>query len=265
MKVNNPNDNWQPKTRLFLLLTILFFTLLVQGQTKRLYGMVANQRDVEGIHILNTSSRSNSVTDANGEFLITVRPLDTLIVSSIAYIPEKFVVTKELYKAGFITITLKELVYELDEVYLGPKLSGNLERDIKKINVEDQINFDDVGIPGFKGKPEEKIVPIVPIIPLSVNLESLYKHLSGYYKKLKKKRKWETQNLVVSQMIYYYTPGFFKEAYQIPEERLYDFLLFCVENSEIQNNFQNENYNLVLETFSISGKEYNLRLNEKEE
>jgi hypothetical protein len=66
-------------------------------------------------------------------------------------------------------------------------------------------------------------------------------------------------------MIHSYTPKFFQEAYQIPEERLYDFLLFCIETSEIQHNFNAENYNLVLETFASKGKEYNLRLAEEEE
>jgi len=137
--------------------------------------------------------------------------------------------------------------------------------DIKKIKVEDQINFDDVGIPGFKGKPEEKISPVVPVIPLAVDLEGLYKHLTGYYRKLKLKRKWEAQNITVAHMINNYTPAFFQESFDIPPERLYDFLLFCIETSDIQENYKTEKFNLVLETFASKGKEYNLRLAEKEE
>ena len=241
------------------------FSVVCIGQQKRLDGRIINAKNVEGIHVLNRSSRFNAVTNAQGEFSLVVKPLDTLVVSSITYVPEQIIVTKEVYEAAFIAITLKDLVTELDEVYLGHRLSGNLERDIKNIKIIDTINFDDVGIPGFKGKPEEKIAPVVPVIPLSVDLESLYKHLSGYYRKLRIKRKWESQNVLVSQMIHFYRPGFFEEAYEIPEGRLYDFLLFCIETSEIQHNFNAENYNLVLETFASKGKEYNLRLAEKEE
>jgi hypothetical protein len=244
---------------------MIVFSMDSVGQEKRLDGRIVNAKDVEGIHVLNRSSRFNAVTNTQGEFQLVVRPLDTLIISSIVYIPEQVVVTKEIYDAGFIAITLKNLVTELDEVYLGPRLSGNLEQDIKNIKIIDTLNFDDVGIPGFKGIPEEKIAPVVPMIPLSVNLEALYKHWSGYYRKLRIKRKWESQNVLVSQMIHSYTPKFFQEAYQIPEERLYDFLLFCIETSEIQHNFNAENYNLVLETFASKGKEYNLRLAEEEE
>lgn len=235
------------------------------GQERSLNGKILNTHDVEGIHILNRSSRFNTVTNSQGEFSLKVSLLDTLVISSIAFVPERIVVSKELYEEGFLAITLKELVTELDEVVLGPRLSGNLELDIKNIEIKDTINFDDVGIPGFKGKPEEKIAPVVPVIPLSVNLEALYKHLSGYYRKLRIQRKWEAQNVMVSQMILYYTPQFFKDSYGIPEERLYDFLLFCIETSEIEHNFRKEHYNLVFETFASRGKEYTLRLAEKEE
>ncbi len=224
-----------------------------------------NSGDVEGIHILNRSSRFNSVTNAQGEFAIWVNPLDTLVISSVAYVPERVVVSREIYEEGFISITLEKLVTELDEVYLGPRLSGHLELDIKNIEIKDTINFDDVGIPGFKGKPEEKIAPVVPVIPLSVDLEALYKHLSGYYRKLRVKRKWEAENVLVAKLINYYSPQFFDESYGVPEERLYDFLLYCVETTDIEHNFKKEHYNLVLETFASRGKEYTLRLTEKEE
>ena len=241
------------------------FSVAAEAQEKSLNGQITNIKDVEGIHILNQSSRFNTVTNSQGEFRIRAKPMDTLLVSSIAYIPEQLVVTQEIYAMGFISITLKELVNELDEVQLGPRLSGNLEHDIKNIKIIDTINFDDVGIPGFKGKPEEKIVPIVPGVGLltAVDVEALYKHISGYYRKLRLQRKWESENVVVARMIHYYTPVFFEDAYDIPEERLYDFLLFCMETTEIKHDFEVENFSLVLDSFKAQSKEYVVRLKEK--
>ncbi len=156
------------------------------------------------------------------------------------------------------------LVNELDEVFLGPKLTGNLETDLKNIKTEKQIDFYDVGIPGFRGEPEEKIPNLVGqvITPLSVDLEGLYKYMNGYYKKLKIKRKWEAENNTVVRIINFYTPAFFKEAYQIPENRLYDFLLFCIETTDIQTNFKKENYVKVVSVFEEKGVEYSNRLKE---
>lgn len=264
-KVLHTKNNLQSTIKALLFLTISLFTVSLFGQEKRLNGKILNTHDVEGIHILNKSSRFNAVTNSRGEFVITVKPLDTLVISSVAFIPDQLIVTKQFYDDGLMAITLKELVTQLDEVMLGPRLSGNLEQDIKNIKIIDTLNFDDVGIPGFKGKPEEKIAPIVPVIPLSVNIEALYNHLSGYYRKLRLQRKWENENIMISQIIRHYTPQFFNEAYQIPEERLYDFLLFCVETSDIEHDFKKEKHNLVLETFAKQGKEYILRLSEKEE
>ena len=249
----------------FLTIGFLWFSIVAGAQEKSLNGKFANHNDVEGIHILNQSSRFNTVSNSEGEFRIRAKPMDTLLISSIAYIPEQFVITQEIYSMGFISITLKNLVNELDEVQLGPRLSGNLQHDIKNIKIIDTLNFDDVGIPGFKGKPEEKIVPIVPGIGLltSVDVEALYKHLSGYYRKLRLQRKWESENVAVARMIHYYTPQFFQEAYEIPKERLYDFLLFCMETTTIKHNFEVENYSLVLENFKEQSKEYVVRLKEK--
>lgn len=253
------------QSRNFLVVGFFLFSVIAGAQEQSLNGKITNVKDVEGIHILNQSSRFNTVTNSAGEFRIRARLLDTLLISSIAYVPEQIVITEEIYSMGFISITLKDLVNELDEVQLGPRLSGNLEHDIKNIKIKDTLNFDDVGIPGFKGKPEEKIVPIVSGFGLvtAMDVEALYKHLSGYYRKLRLQRKWESENVVVARMIHYYTPQFFEEAFSIPEDRLYDFLLFCMETTEIKHHFEVESYSLVLAGFKEKSKEYVVRLKEK--
>ena len=247
-------------------MVVLSVPMLALAQEKRVDGKIENAKDVEGVHVLNTTSRFNSITNSIGEFYITVKPGDTLLVSSISYVPKQIVISKEVYDSGYLSITLEDLVNELDEVFLGPNLTGDLERDLKKIKVEDQINFDDVGIPGFKGKPEEKIVPAYTLrAPLAVDVEAIYKHLSGYYRKLRLKRKWEGQNVAASSMIHAYSPTFFMEAYKIPEDRLYDFLLFCIETTDLQELFENGNYALVLEVFEEKGAVYLSRIEEKKE
>ncbi|MDC8000769.1 hypothetical protein POV26_06955 [Aequorivita todarodis] len=227
-------------------------------------GKITNQLDIEGVHVLNTSSRLNTITDENGHFTIKVKPLDTLLFSSIKYMPEKVAVTEGVFEKGVITVRLTELVNELDEVFLQPNLSGNIAADLKKIKTEKPINFDDVGIPGFKGKPEEKIVPLYfAVTPLSVNLEALYKHISGYYKDLKTRRKWEYENNAVAKMLNYYTVPYFMTTYGIPENRVYDFLLFCAETTAIESDFKKEHYGSVLLILDEKAKIYAARISEE--
>lgn len=236
-------------------------SLFVFGQDQLLHGKITNEIDVEGIHIMNHSTRYNTVTDVYGNFSIQVAKLDTLYISSVHYVPERILITAEIYERGLVQITLQGLVNELDEVFLGSKLSGNLETDLKNIKTELPLNFDDVGIPGFKGKGQERIVPLVyALIPTSVNIEAIYKYLSGYYRKLKLQRQWQAENNSVAHIINYYTPQFFTKAYQLPENRIYDFLLFCVETTSLKSDFRNERYPLVLAIFENKSGEYLQRI-----
>lgn len=249
---------------LFILLFCFFASLQITAQEKSLQGKITNSTDIEAIHILNTSSRYNTISNENGHFSIEVKMLDTLLFSSIKYMPEKVVVTDAIFIKGVITVQLTELVNELDEVILAPDLSGNIGADLKKIKTEKPINFDDVGISGFKGKPEEKIVPMYfAVTPLSVNLEALYKHISGYYKELKIRRKWEYENNAVAQILNYYTLPFFTTTFGIPENRVYDFLLFCAETTQIESDFKKEKYGSVLLILDKKAKIYAKRLSEE--
>ncbi|SRX54108.1 hypothetical protein [Aequorivita sp. CIP111184] len=252
------------KKILFTALLCALPTLQITAQEKSLQGKITNDADIESIVILNTSSRYNTITNETGHFSIEVKHQDTLLFSSIKYMPKKVVISDAIFEKGVITVQLTEFVNELDEVFLAPDLSGNIAADLKKIKTEKPINFDDVGIPGFKGKPEEKIVPMyIAVTPLNVNLEALYKHISGYYKELKIRRKWENENNAVAQMLNYYTLPFFITTYGIPENRVYDFLLFCAETTQIESDFKKEHYGSVLLVFEEKGKLYASRLSEK--
>lgn len=245
---------------------LLFLAIITFGealsQRTQIQGTITNKAEVEGIHIMNLSSRINTVSGVHGNFSIAVKEQDTLLFSSVHYIPKKITISSEIVEKGILILALETLVNELDEVYLGPNLTGNLETDLKTIKTEKQIDFDDVGIPGFKGEQEEKIPKLVGqvITPLSLDVEGLYKHISGYYKKLKTQRKWEAENNTIASIINYYSVSFFVDAYQIPEERLYDFLLFCTETSSIQSFFESKNYVKVLAVFDEKGPEYAKRL-----
>lgn len=241
----------------------MLFSSVVLAQKKVLHGKITNDKEVEGIHILNTTSRFNAITNELGNFSINVNKNDTLVFSSINFFPEKVLVSEEIYEKGVLVLALREFINELDEVVLGTNLSGNIDTDLKSIKTDKPMNFEDVGIPGFKGKPEEKIVPLAyAVIPTSVNLEALYNHISGYYRKLRLRRKWEAQNTAVAHIINYYGSRFFTEAYNIPQDRVYDFVLFCVETTSIQTDFKKANFAGALATLESKSIIYKERLNE---
>ena len=250
--------------RFFLLAFCLLITSYVSSQQINLQGKITNDLDVEGIHVLNKSSKINTVTNTNGEFRIAVHVNDTLLFSSIKYWLKELVVTKEIYQQRTVEIALIDIINELDEVLVGNTLTGNLAYDIKNIKTEKEINFEDVGIPGFKGIPQERIVPIfAAAFPTNVNIEALYKHISGYYKSLRTKRKWTSENTMVAEIINYYGLPFFEDAYGLPQNRVYDFMLFCVETSSIQSDFKQKHYAGVLTIFQSKSEVYLSRISAK--
>lgn len=245
---------------------IFFLSEVIYSQEKTLFGKIENDKDVEGIHILNTTSLSNTVTNASGNFFLPVKPLDTIYISSLTYLPEKIVVSKEMYEQGYVTVILKEAINELAEVYIGSRLTGILSEDIQQIQFVDPIDFFDVGIPGFKGKPQERIEASWSLNnPLKLNIDALYKNFSGYYKTLNTKRKWEIFDKALEKIITHFTAVFFTEAYQIPSEKLEEFIRFCMETSSLQSDFKKERFALVIEIFSEKSKIYLQRLSQKEE
>ena len=249
-----------------LLVFFLFFVSIISAQRHTIKGKITNSIDIEGIHIINKTSRFNTVSDDFGAFEIKASINDTIMFSSIHFKIEEIIVTEKIYTEEYLEIGLEEMINQLDEVFIGNSLTGNMANDLKNINVEETFNFDDVGIPGFKGVPEEKIVPLAAAaIPVSVNIEALYKHMTGYYKKLILKRKWTSENHTIVRIINFYGFDFFYDAYEIPNNKLYDFLLFCIETTELQQNFNNDNLTEVLNVFENNSEEYISRIVIKKE
>jgi len=254
------------KSNILMVVFCLFAVQFSKAQYINLSGKISNDFDVEGIHVLNQTSKLNTVTNTNGEFVIAVKVNDTLLFSSIKYILQEIVITEKIHRQKTFVIKLEELINELDEVLLGNTLTGNLAYDIKNIKTEKPIDFDDVGIPGFKGVPQEKIVPLAAAaFPVSVNIEALYKHISGYYKKLKIKRKWTSENTTVVEIINYYGLPFFEDVYGLPQNRVYDFMLFCIETSTVQSDFKRQNFAGVLTIFQSKSDIYISRISIKNE
>jgi len=44
---------------------------------------------------------------------------------------------------------------------------------------------------------------------MAINIEALYKNLSGYYNRLKKRRVWDKQNITTLDVIEFYGVSFF--------------------------------------------------------
>ena len=186
---------------LFFLLTLV---LLTNGhaQTVEIKGKVIASGDVVGIHIINKTASKFTITNDEGYFEMPVSRNDTIIISGIQYQQKEIIIDQIIVQAKAMTVFLEDNVNELDEVLVGKVLTGNLLSDIENSDAKSNINFYDVGIPGYTGKPKTQserrlyearsgggIVPLNPIL----------NWISGRTKKLKKQVAIEAQDRRMEQ------------------------------------------------------------------
>ena len=220
--------------------------------------VVNDSLNISGIHIINKTSGSRSITNQNGLFEIGVKRNDTIVISSIQIKPHVIIIESKIFDQDLIRVYIEPFINQLDNVVVKPHdLSGNMLDDMLDSGIKDPINFDDVGIPGFKGKRAEKIISEKTLIlqtlflPISggLDFEAVYKHLSGYYKTLKKIRELDKQYAAAIGVMEFYGLLFFMNNYNLDESEVYEFILGALENSNIENDFRTSDYGLVLESF----------------
>ena len=112
--------------------------------------------------------------------------MDSVYFSSIQIKKQLIVITDQIYSSDSIKVYLEPLVNVLDNVTVRPhNLSGNIKSDLALVDKKDVLNFDDVGVPGYKGNRKEKIVfrnnssvllsTLLMPLGMPLNIEAVYK------------------------------------------------------------------------------------------
>jgi hypothetical protein len=184
---------------------IAFFMLFIYGlygqaQNKYIKGQLIADDEVEGLHILNKTASKYAISNEDGSFIIPAKALDTLVISGIKYQVQEIIMTKAIIEFGSFNVNLIESINELREVIVGTILTGSLQSDLENSDAKTEINFYDLGIPGYTGKPltqnERKLYdadggPTGAIMGgpfgggVGLNMHKLLNKISGRTKKLK--------------------------------------------------------------------------------
>ena len=228
-----------------------------ENNFKTIVGEVINDTiDISGIHVINSTSGAKTITDNKGFFKVGVRENDSIFFTSVQIKTQLIIIEKAVYQSDSIRVYLEPIINELESVTVSPyNLSGDLISDMKKINEKEVFNFDDAGIPGFKGERKEKIVYknsgslllnaiLIPVMPLDI--DAAYKQLSGYYKTLRKARELESRSGVAADIIQFYGVNFFIENYKLDIDSVYEFVIGAMENFDMEIDFRNSNHILLL-------------------
>ena len=227
----------------------MFVFQLSIGQTVEISGRVESKDNIENIHVINQTQQKFTITNAKGEFVIPVKLNDTLTFSSIQNKLKTVIVDKQVMLFKVLKVVLEEQVNTLDEVIVGKILTGNLLLDVQNIKGDPPINFYDVGIPGYTGKPATQserrlneattgsgIIPLNPIINA----------ISGRTKMLKARVKLEEREELIQAVRGRLAKDFFASN-PLNEELKMDFFYFCSDDENFLKHCKNEtDFNILL-------------------
>lgn len=249
--------------RWFFFVFLLTIARMSQAQTVELNGkVIANNDEVEGIHVINKTEGKYNITNSNGEFRIPAKLNDSIIFVAIKYNYKAVVITSEIIKSKTLNVQLTELVNQLDEVVVGKVLTGNLLSDIENSDAKRDINFYDLGIPGYTGKPFTQserrlheattgggIVPLNPIL----------NYLSGRTKMLKNQIRLERLDECLDRIKSNLSETFFKYN-DLDESLKTEFFFFCSEDEQFESICQNKNDIVTLEFLKVKLQSYKANL-----
>ena len=234
------------RSKTFFFIAVFFILSVVNAQRKDIKGQLIAADEVEGLHILNKTAAKYTISNDDGSFLIPAKVLDTLIVSGVKYQNQEIVISTSIMELGQLNVRLIEKINELNEVVVGKILTGSLESDIENSDAEPDINFYDLGIPGFVGKPltqnERKLFDadggdMVGLVGgiygggPSVNLNKLLNTISGRTKKLKAIVELDTRDACLQRLKSSYESFLFKNDSLAKNLRV-EYFQFCQEDDE---------------------------------
>lgn len=226
-----------------LLLFLIGFSIVALSQNRKTEVfkgvLVCDSLKVERATITNTTLETNTISDDLGFFSIYAREGDTIVVSSVTFDTERFVLKASDFKKLISVIHLTLKINQLDEVKIGAfKLSGDLVYDAKRIKVKppikadlSSIDFKNLEITGVKttanlAMPKEADVNLgVNFIKLGKSIFELF-NTNDDFSKPKPIKNYNSHEFV-AEMKSRFTPDFYQKTLNIQEDKIGLFLEYC--------------------------------------
>lgn len=263
------------KIRIIFVAFLLLVSNLLFAQFKSIKGVVIGSGDVEGIHILNQSSVKYDVTDTDGSFEIFAKLNDTLVVSALKYKTKTVVLNTNNFNKTILQIKLQEKIDELEEVFVGKVLTGSLNSDVGNVEIKKEVNFYDLGIPGYTGKPktieERKLFDadhgkmfVYTGIGLAVNVNKLLNKVSGRTKKLKEIVALSENDKCMKRMRDFYSESLFENE-KLTSAQQTEYFYFCADDENFSSICKRNDPIEVISFLNKKLSDYNINLQSKED
>lgn len=225
------------KRSLSFILFLMFGVLTSYAQSVEINGNISAEVEVDGIHIINKTASRFTISNTDGTFVIPAKLNDTILFSGISYQPKEVVVTKFIVSSKQLPVYLEELVNALDEVVVGKILTGDLFSDITNAELKPNLDFYDLGIPGYTGKlmsqSERRLYEATSgggLVPIGLIVNAI----TGRTKRLKEHIKLEKSDDCLDKMKASFSEDLFNSNI-LEEDRKIEFFYYCQDDPEFKN------------------------------
>jgi len=237
------------------LFCLLFVALNCYSQQnhKALTGKLLNhQKHLKNVAVINLNTKLGTISNDNGDFTISAKLMDTLLISSLQYQIKKIVITNRIWNAiKPIVIQLTPSVTILEEVFVSNKITGDLVLDSKnkpkdktpKSNFT--LNINEINAFSFKYiTPDYTKPPNAETFTNPIQMNGVGGSASipdKRYEKLKKFKKLVLQKKAFPVKIVE-TLGlpFFIKVLKIPKEKINHFLTYCEYRNIIEKYYNHQ-------------------------
>ncbi|MGV0924244.1 hypothetical protein [Empedobacter tilapiae] len=245
---------------------ILLFSTFIFAQEKWVQGnIIIDDSDdtAEGIYITNLRTNHTTISNFTGTFLIQAKVNDTLKIQSDWYENRLIILRPNLFNKQSIVVHLAVQTIQLNTAFIGPKLTGILEKDVKngkKVDVVTKL-YKSLGV-----NPDLK--PIKDTSSLKAGLLSgditltrldigrLYDVFSGKAKQRKALIDYEDKFDKITKIKNYFGEDYFTKDLQIPKFKIRDFIENALTNTGSTIELNDVNYFKLLQLFNSYSKIY---------
>lgn len=241
---------------------IIFFLsgiIYSQSISKRIEGKVIAAADnLEGIHVINMTSKLATTTDKHGSFNILTTLNDTLVLSAIQLERTELVITLEILEREVLSVFMNELVNRLDEVVVRPYgFSGNLFFDVSKIKTAPVITASTLGLPNAYVKKLSKSERELYTLTNGMGPLILISLINGDIKNAKKRIEIEKKYERTERVIDFFQDSIYLKDFDLSKSAIDDFFYYCEVDPKFQEMIDSRDRLKLLEYLKSKSVIYN--------
>lgn len=221
------------------LLLLFLFTQMSFAQNGLKGKLVSDIANLEGIYVVNSSLKINTITNAQGEFIIEAKPNDVLVVSSQLIEGIEIKLNDNSFKQNPLIIRVKAKINQLDEIEVNKfttKSLGIVSKNVKEYTPAER-----------RLRTAEKLKWYSPLlIPLGgMPLDGLINQISGRTKMLKKELAVEKKEKQIEKLDLWFDNDFYSQKLKIPTDYIEGFKIFALDNVDLLNAIASKNKTLA--------------------